>query len=106
MSVQAESREAAKQNGSIAPRSAQDLAAAITARIDRLPENRRVWWLVIVVALAGLFEVYDLYQTAYVPAGLVRAGIFSSGATGLFGVADQALWRLSPWPCNRQRREF
>jgi putative MFS transporter len=90
VSVQAESREAAKQNGSIAPRSAQDLAAAITARIDRLPEHRRVWWLVIVVALAGLFEVYDLYQTAYVPAGLVRAGIFSSGATGLFGVADQA----------------
>ena len=71
------------------PGSAPDLAAAITARIDRLPENRHVWSLVIVVALAGLFEVYDLYQTAYVPAGLVRAGIFSSGA-GLFGVADQA----------------
>jgi putative MFS transporter len=71
---------------------AQDLAAAITARIDRLPENRHVWRLVILVALAALFEVYDLYQTAYVPAGLVRAGIFSSGATGLFGVADQAVF--------------
>jgi putative MFS transporter len=87
--VQAVAVEALNRDRSIVPGSAQDLAAAITARIDRLPENRHVWSLVIVVALAGLFEVYDLYQTAYVPAGLVRAGIFSSGA-GLLGVADQA----------------
>jgi hypothetical protein len=65
-------------------------AAAITARIDRLPESRRIWWLVVLLALAGLFEVYDLYQTAYVPTGLVRAGIFSQGAKGLFGLPDQA----------------
>ncbi len=38
-------------------------ASAITARIDRLPENRRTWWLVALLSLAGMFEVYDLYQT-------------------------------------------
>jgi len=65
-------------------------AAAITARIDRLPENRHTWRLVGLVASAGIFEVYDLYQTAYVPAGLVRAGIFAEGAKGLFGLSDQA----------------
>jgi putative MFS transporter len=70
-------------------------AAAITARIDRLPESRRIWWLVVLLALAGLFEVYDLYQTAYVPAGLVRAGIFSQGANGLFGLPDQATFAAS-----------
>ena len=65
-------------------------AAAITARIDRLPENRHTWRLAVLISLAGMFEVYDLYQTAYVPTGLVRAGIFSEGARGLFGLPDQA----------------
>jgi putative MFS transporter len=70
-------------------------ASAITARIDRLPENRRTWWLVALLSLAGMFEVYDLYQTAYIPAGLVRAGIFSDGAKGLFGLPDQAAFAAS-----------
>src|SRR5882672_5589505 len=70
-------------------------ASAITARIDRLPENRRTWWLVALLSLAGIFEMYDLYQTAYIPAGLVRAGIFSDGAKGLFGLPDQATFAAS-----------
>lgn len=70
-------------------------AAAITARIDRLPENRHTWWLVALISLAGTFEVYDLYQTAYVPTGLVRSGIFSEGAKGLFGLSDQAAFASS-----------
>lgn len=78
---------------SIAPASAD--ASTITARIDRLPENRHTWWLVALLALAGIFEVYDLYQTAYIPAGLVRAGIFSDGAKGLFGLPDQAAFAAS-----------
>jgi putative MFS transporter len=65
-------------------------AAAITARIDRLPESRHVWGHVILLALAGIFEVYDLYQTAYVPLGLVRDGIFSGTDKFLFGLSDQA----------------
>lgn len=68
----------------------QAQAAAITARIDRLPENRHTWRLAALISLAGMFEVYDLYQTAYVPTGLVRSGIFAQGANGLFGLPDQA----------------
>lgn len=70
-------------------------AAAITARIDRLPEKRHIWRLVTLISLAGIFEVYDLYQTAYVPTGLVRAGIFSEGGKGLFGLTDQAAFASS-----------
>jgi putative MFS transporter len=66
-------------------------AAGITARIDRLPASRSMWSLLLLVSLAGLFEVYDLYQTAYVPPGLVRDGIFSAATTkGFFGLSDQA----------------
>jgi putative MFS transporter len=75
--------------------SAPKTAAAITARIDRLPESRRIWWRVVLLSLAGMFEVFDLYQTAYIPAGLVRAGIFSAGAKGLFGLPDQAAFAAS-----------
>ncbi|WP_312016650.1 MFS transporter [Bradyrhizobium sp. BR 10261] len=83
----------------IADRPAEPLphahAAAITARIDRLPENRHTWRLAALISLAGMFEVYDLYQTAYVPTGLVRSGIFSEGAKGLFGLPDQAAFASS-----------
>ncbi|WP_245316904.1 MFS transporter [Bradyrhizobium manausense] len=83
----------------IAERPAEPLphahAAAITARIDRLPENRHTWRLAVLISLAGMFEVYDLYQTAYVPTGLVRSGIFSEGGKGLFGLPDQAAFASS-----------
>ena len=70
-------------------------AADITARIDRLPESRHIWQLVGLLSLAGMFEVFDLYQTAYIPTGLVRAGIFSDGAKGFFGLPDQATFAAS-----------
>jgi putative MFS transporter len=69
---------------------AHEHAAAITARIDRLPVCRAVWTPLLLVSLAGIFEVYDLYETAYLPLGLVRDGIFKSGRDGLFGLSDQA----------------
>jgi MFS transporter, putative metabolite:H+ symporter len=94
MSVLSETAETALTRQAATVGSERD-AAAITARIDRLPESRRIWRLVVLLALAGLFEVYDLYQTAYVPAGLVRAGIFSQGANGLFGLPDQATFAAS-----------
>jgi MFS transporter, putative metabolite:H+ symporter len=65
-------------------------AAAITARLDRLPSSRHVWWLVVLLSLGGCFELYDLLMTGYVSPGLIRSGIFSPGAEGLFGLPDQA----------------
>lgn len=64
--------------------------AEITARIDRLPACWTVWRLVILLSLGAFFEMYDLFQTAYVSPGLISSGIFRVGAKGLFGLTDQA----------------
>ena len=65
-------------------------AAAITARLDRLPASAYVWRLVVLLSLGGLFEVYDLFLTPYVMPGLIRSQIFQQGQNGLFGLTDQA----------------
>src|SRR5947209_12202768 len=65
-------------------------AAALTARLDRLPASRHVWRLVVLLSLGGCFEMYDLFLTAYVSPALIRSGIFHEGDEGLFGVSDQA----------------
>jgi len=44
-------------------------AALITARLDRLPMTRQVWTMVLLIALGGTFEVYDLFFTGYVAPG-------------------------------------
>jgi MFS transporter, putative metabolite:H+ symporter len=64
--------------------------ALVMARIDRLPESRVVWRQIVLLALAAIFEVYDLYQTAYIPVGLVRDGIFGSTDKVVFGLSGQA----------------
>ena len=64
--------------------------AEITARIDRLPPSRAVWRLVVLLSLGAFFEMYDLFQTAYVSPGLLASGVFRAGAKGLFGMTDQA----------------
>jgi putative MFS transporter len=66
------------------------MAAAITARLDRLPPSRHVWKLVILLSLGGCFELYDLLMTAYVSPGLIRDGIFHPGREGFLGLPDQA----------------
>ncbi|WP_440814012.1 MFS transporter [Pseudomonas syringae] len=65
-------------------------AAYISARIDRLPAVASIWRLVALLSIAGFFELYDLFQTAYISPGLIREGIFATGSQGLFGFSDQA----------------
>ena len=65
-------------------------AASISARIDRLPPVATLWRLVALLSLGGFFELYDLFQTAYISPGLIKDGIFATGADGYFGVSDQA----------------
>ncbi|MDA8251460.1 MAG: MFS transporter [Rhodospirillales bacterium] len=65
-------------------------AAAITARLDRLPPTRHIWTLVVLLSVGGCFELYDLLMTAYVSPGLIRSGVFHAGSKGLFGLTDQA----------------
>ena len=81
--------EAAIGTTTSVPRDAR-CAAVIGARIDRLPESPTIWRQIILLALAAIFEVYDLAQTAYVPVGLVRDGIFADAEKAVFGLSGQA----------------
>ncbi|TNB97481.1 MFS transporter [Pseudomonas jessenii] len=65
-------------------------AAEISARIDRLPAVASIWRLVALLSIGGFFELYDLFQTAYISPGLIRDGIFATGNQGVFGFSDQA----------------
>jgi MFS transporter, putative metabolite:H+ symporter len=70
-------------------------AAGISARIDRLPSVATLWRLIALLSIGGFFELYDLFQTAYISPGLFQAGIFQKGAQGAFGVSDQAAFASS-----------
>jgi len=64
--------------------------ATIAARLDRLPDSRVIRRLITLISLGGCFEFYDIFFTAYVGPGLVKAGIFSTAGTPLFGLAGLA----------------
>jgi putative MFS transporter len=59
-------------------------AVSILARLDRLPGTRHVWLLVTLLSLGGMFELYDLFMTAYVIPGLVKAGLLANVAVSIF----------------------
>src|SRR5580700_7997727 len=67
---------------SMAPPTAPELAA----RLDRLPMTRHIWMLVTLISLGGWFELYDLFLTAYIAPGLVRAGYFKPESLGVFDI--------------------
>lgn len=62
----------------------------LAGRIDALPSSAGLWRFITLLALGGFFELYDLFETGYISAGLVAAGVFHTGAAGVFGIADQA----------------
>lgn len=64
--------------------SASSDAIKILARLDRLPATKHVWKLVALLSLGGMFEFYDLFQTAYVIPGLVKAGLLAGVSVGIF----------------------
>ena len=59
-------------------------AAAILARLDRLPGTRHVWMLITLLSLGGMFEFYDLFMTGYVVPGLVKAGLLAGVSVSIF----------------------
>ena len=75
-------------------------AAHISARIDRLPAVATVWRLVALLSIGGFFELYDLFQTAYISPGLISDGIFHTGSQGVFGFSDQAAFASAPLSLN------
>jgi putative MFS transporter len=61
-------------------------APELAARLDRLPMTRHLWWLVTLISLGGCFELYDLFLTAYIAPGLLKAGYFTAQSLGPFAV--------------------
>jgi MFS transporter, putative metabolite:H+ symporter len=61
-------------------------APELAARLDRLPMTRHIWALVTLISLGGWFELYDLFLTAYIAPGLVKAGYFTPQSLGVFNV--------------------
>src|SRR6202012_1237241 len=59
-------------------------AASILARLDRLPGTRHVWMLITLLSLGGMFEFYDLFMTAYVVPGLMKAGLLTNVSVSIF----------------------
>jgi putative MFS transporter len=61
-------------------------ARELAARLDRLPMTRHIRVLVTLISLGGAFEFYDLFLTAYIAPGLVKAGYFTPESLGPFSV--------------------
>lgn len=60
-------------------------AAAVAARMDRLPVTGYLWKLVLLISLGGFFEVYDLIFTGYIAPGMAKSGLLSPTTETLFG---------------------
>lgn len=66
------------------------VAGEISARLDRLPPTRSVWFMIVLLSLGFFFELYDLLFTGYVAPGLYRSGIFTPTTPGMFGTTGIA----------------
>lgn len=64
----------------------------IGRRIDALPVDGALWGRVFLLSLGALFEIYDLFLTAYLSPGLVKAGIFRPEGTVFWKFSSQAMF--------------
>lgn len=62
----------------------------IGRRIDALPVDAALWGRVFLLSLGALFEIYDLFLTAYLSPGLVKAGIFRPEGAVFWRLSSQA----------------
>ncbi|WP_322029472.1 MFS transporter [Paraburkholderia sp. J76] len=65
-------------------------AAALSARMDRLPATRYIWTMVFLISLGGFFEVYDLIFTGYIAPGMARSGLLQTTTREFFGFQGMA----------------
>ncbi|MEO8746836.1 MAG: MFS transporter [Rhodanobacter sp.] len=63
-------------------------SARVAARLDRLPPSRRIWTIVLLISLGGVFEFYDLFFTGYVAPGMIKSGLFTAQSLGFFAQLD------------------
>lgn len=64
---------------------AEGSISAISARMDRLPATRHLWWLVFLISLGGFFEIYDLIFTGYIAPGMAKSGVLATTTETFFG---------------------
>ena len=57
----------------------------IARRLESLPASSYVWRLVILLSLAGCFEIYDLFLTGYIAPGLNKSGLLTTTTQAFFG---------------------
>lgn len=70
------------------PSTSQSTSAAsrqIAARVDRLPVTSHLWWLVLLISLGGVFEIYDLIFTGYIAPGMGKSGLMATTTATFFG---------------------
>ncbi|HEX3953997.1 MAG TPA: hypothetical protein VHW90_10525 [Stellaceae bacterium] len=48
--------------------------------------TRHIWGLATLISLGGCFAFYDLFLTAYIAPGLVKAGYFTPESLGPFSI--------------------
>jgi putative MFS transporter len=61
---------------------------AITARIERLPPCSALRKIVLMIAIGGWFEFYELFMPAGIAPGLMHDGIYTLRGTGLFDLGS------------------
>jgi putative MFS transporter len=60
-------------------------ASEVAARLDRLPYTKTLIRFVTLISLGGIFELYDLFMTAYITPGLIRpGGLFVTSGPSFF----------------------
>ena len=65
-------------------------AQSVAERLERLPVTRGLLRRITLISLGGFFEFYDMFLSAYVAPGLVRAHILTTTTAGLFGTQGVA----------------
>jgi len=58
-------------------------SALIASRLEALPFRGYVLNLVLIIALGGFFELYDLFLTTYIVPSLIQEGIYSLKTPGI-----------------------
>jgi hypothetical protein len=72
---------------SAAAASNDDYALNVAARLDRLPYSRTAKRFVLLISIGAIFELYDLFMTAYIAPGLVKSGLFATSSLHFFGLS-------------------
>jgi putative MFS transporter len=64
-----------------------EYASQVAARLDRLPYSKTAKHFVLLISIGAIFELYDLFMTAYIAPGLVKSGLFANSSVQFLGLS-------------------